>query len=155
MIIAIVSDTHGNIREFVNKVKTINPSYILHLGDYFEDGKAIEESTGIKTYIVKGNNDFMVDKAENELLVKIEDKEFYMTHGHLQNVYFGNEKILERAKNLKVDYGLHGHTHIYYDEEKDGIRIINPGSATYPRGRDKKGFVIVDIDSGKSERILL
>ena len=155
MIIAIVSDTHGNIEEFIDKVKEIKPSYILHLGDYFEDGQEIEKQTGIKTYIVKGNNDFMVNSAENELLVKIKDKEFYMTHGHLQNVYFGNEKILDRAKNLKVNYALHGHTHIYYDEEKDGIRIINPGSVTYPRGNDEKGFVILDIESGKSKRILL
>lgn len=40
MKVIVVSDTHGRVDNFVNKIKAMEkPELIIHLGDYVEDGE--------------------------------------------------------------------------------------------------------------------
>ena len=69
MRIAVVSDTHGYIHSFTDKIRTMEkPELILHLGDYATDGEKIAEELGIKTIIVKGNGDIGSNYNEYELI---------------------------------------------------------------------------------------
>jgi predicted phosphodiesterase len=46
---------------------------------------------------------------------------------------------------------LHGHTHVPRDETIDGVRWLNPGSASQPRGGSAAGFAWLTI--GRSGRV--
>ena len=42
MRIAVVSDTHGYINSFIDKINLMDkPDIILHLGDYVRDGEKL------------------------------------------------------------------------------------------------------------------
>ena len=145
MKIAVVSDTHGDISFFLEAMKNIKGvEKILHLGDYDIDGYNIEKKTGIITYIVAGNNDIGSREVQDKVL-NIEGHKILMTHGHKYNVYFGIDRLVYRAEEIGVDLVLYGHTHYFMDEHVGPIRVINPGSASLPRGNDQASFVILEI----------
>ena len=55
-------------------------------------------------------------------------------------------------QNQKIDVILHGHTHRYRNETKNGILYFNPGeSAGMLKGRNAVG--IVDLDTLEARRI--
>lgn len=156
MKIAIISDTHGYIDEVIKRLRKNPVDLIIHLGDYCNDALEIEKLTGIKTYVVRGNNDYTYSgNIPNDLIISIKGLKFFITHGHRYGVYWGIDKVLEKAKALDVQIALYGHSHIYFNEKIDGVWIINPGSPTYPRGGDKKSFVVLDLETMNLERIIM
>lgn len=51
-----------------------------------------------------------------------------------------------KGEELGANIILFGHTHVPLILEEDNIRIMNPGSVSYPRGVDRiKTFGIIDI----------
>ncbi|CCQ95955.1 Phosphodiesterase family protein [[Clostridium] ultunense Esp] len=147
MKIIAVSDTHGRIEEFVNKVNSMEKAdLIIHLGDYVEDGLDIENKTGIKTVIVKGNGDFFYQEYKEDEILEIEGKRILLTHGHKYNVRYGIDNLLYKGEEVKADLILFGHTHVSTFIEESGIIVMNPGSPSMPRGFDRrKTFGIIDI----------
>lgn len=72
-----------------------------------------------------------------------------MSHGNKQRVYSGVTVMYYLAAQAGAQIALFGHTHMRFDETFDGIRIINPGSASLPRDPSaKKSMVILDIADG-------
>ena len=61
------------------------------------------------------------------------------------------EDIGTPANDVKVV--IHGHTHIPRNQVLDGIRYINPGSATRPRGGSKKSLARLTIEYGKVSKV--
>lgn len=147
MKIYVVSDTHGRVEEFINKVNTMEKAdLIIHLGDYVEDGLEIEKLTGTKTIIVKGNGDFFHTEYNEDEILDIKDKRIFITHGHRYNVRYGMEKLLYRGEEVKADLILFGHTHVSTFFEESGIIVINPGSPFMPRGFNRrKTFGVIEI----------
>ncbi|GFN36976.1 metallophosphoesterase [Tepidimicrobium xylanilyticum] len=147
MKIAVVSDTHGKTKEFINKVLDMgNIDLIFHLGDYVEDGLEIEKHTGIETKIVKGNGDFFYSGFTEDEVLEIKGRRIFLTHGHKYRVRFGISNLLYRGEELKADIILYGHTHISTILNESGIIIMNPGSPTMPRGfNGKKTFGLMEI----------
>lgn len=147
MRIIVVSDTHGRIDSFVKSIKSIErPKFIIHLGDYVEDGEKIQSITNIETVIVKGNGDYFNQKYEEDKLLEIEGKRFFITHGHKYSVRNRLDTIMYRGEELKADVILFGHTHIPIILEEANMMIMNPGSPSYPRGVEReKTFGIIDI----------
>ncbi|NLV75498.1 MAG: metallophosphoesterase [Tissierellia bacterium] len=149
MRIFVVSDTHGNTIDFINKVNSMKkPELFIHLGDYVEDGEKIEKKTGVETVIVKGNGDYFHPKYNEDEILNIKGKTLLLTHGHNHGVRYGIDRLLYKAYEVGADLVLFGHTHLPFFHEEDGIILVNPGSASMPRGFNrKKTFGIIDIDN--------
>ena len=114
MLIAVVSDTHGNentILKIRNEIKERNVKYMIHLGDNIDDDVS---------YLVEN-----IDRV----------KGFFITHGHKYGVKMGLNNIFYKGKEVEVDAVLFGHTHIKIISKEDGLWIINPGSPSLPKDR--------------------
>lgn len=158
MKVAVVSDTHGRIEPFLNKLKQFNDvELIIHLGDTVEDAKKIREKTQLPLFVVRGNNDYMDVNTPWRELVRINGHKILLTHGHKEGVNFGETKLYYAAKEAEAEMVLYGHTHVYHYDEIEGIKILNPGSAGYDRGFEYESFVLMDItaDDISVERIKL
>ncbi|WP_077369670.1 metallophosphoesterase family protein [Anaerosalibacter sp. Marseille-P3206] len=147
MRIFVVSDTHGRINEFVRYAKKLEkPDLIIHLGDNVEDAYQIEKEMKVDTVVIRGNCDFVSNDIESEKLLKIKDKNIFITHGNKYNVKYDLTRLLYKAEEVEADMVLFGHTHIpFIESEKYGIIVMNPGSPTLPRGSSDYSFGIIDI----------
>lgn len=125
MQIIVVSDTHRDTR-FIQKLVLLYPQcqYFLHAGD-----SELNEFELHPFQSVKGNCDYFIKNKYRvlELLgVKI-----FMFHGDHTLL---DEDVLEGiGRNNNCDIIIHGHTHIPYYKNKNGIHLLCPGSTTYPR----------------------
>lgn len=148
MKIIVVSDTHGTIDEFIGKINNIRSSdLIIHLGDYVEDGEEIEKKSGIKTVMVKGNGDIFNKKYNEDEILEVNGRTIFLTHGHRYSVRYGITNLLYKAEEVKADIVLFGHTHVPVITEESNIKIMNPGSASFPRGfQTEKTYGIIEID---------
>lgn len=156
MRIFVVGDTHGNTKEFLDKVNIMEkPDLIIHLGDYIRDGIEIEGGTGVKTIMVKGNGDYFYSGYNEDEILSIKDKKIFATHGHKYSVRYGINNLIYKGQEVNADLILFGHTHIPLLIEEYNIMIMNPGSPYIPRGFDKKKtFGIIEIDRNISGKII-
>jgi hypothetical protein len=143
MLIAIISDTHGNsatFKKFADWAKQNNIKEIVHCGDIgFADfaKEMCRALPGIKFHLVIGNMD-----NDSELIGNLS------ANGQLPNaVFYGDigkteingKKIAfthfpEDAKKLaqagQFDLVFFGHTHAPSEEKIGACRLINPGNLT-------------------------
>lgn len=150
MKVLIVSDTHGrdyNLNNIIDREKPLD--MLIHLGD----GEGCEYNiakwinAGCDVNMVLGNNDFF-SNLDREKEIKIGRYKALLTHGHLYGVSLGVEGLLREAKARDLDIVMYGHTHKPYCEIKEGVRILNPGSLSYPRQSTGKGtYMIMYVDS--------
>ena len=151
MRVLIVSDTHGNDRNFERVLMRTYPvDRIFHLGDMEGSETYLEDISPCPIHMVRGNNDFF-SPAPTEQVVEVEGHRVFMTHGHRYGVAFGLEKLKEAAKARQCDLVFYGHTHRPMIETEDGVTIINPGSLTYPRQKDRKASYIIMEINGNGE----
>lgn len=145
MIVAIMSDTHGNL----NPVHLCLPllkgaELLLHAGDFYEDAQRIGSFLGIKAVGVTGNCDYMV-KGPSEEMLAIGSRRIYLTHGHLYKVKKDLSALVQRSKVLGVDVTIFGHTHTPTIFRRDGVLFINPGSLHSPRDGHAPSFAIMEV----------
>ena len=124
--IAIISDTHGYLsKQLIKELNQVD--LILHAGD-------IDSPSTFKTLnklgrliVVRGNMDMnpLFKQLPVEEMVDIQGIRFYMRHD------LGLLDIVPEASD--VDVLISGHTHRTADETRNGIRYLNPGSASFPR----------------------
>lgn len=121
--IAVISDTHGLIREEVRE-RIGKSNYVIHCGDFcsedvYEDIKKLTEHG--RFYAVKGNNDRWSEYLPESLEFDICGKSFFVTH-----------RRIDIPKGISSDFVLYGHSHKYFCEkiEINGKNQLwlNPGS---------------------------
>jgi len=130
--ILVLSDSHAALSFMRFCIQRVKPDHIVHLGDHYEDGKAMEEENPhIRFHLVPGNCDryrcepWLVDV----LSYCIGGVPFYMTHGHKHGVKSGTERLLNDARKSGAQAVLFGHTHIpCCYQEADGLWVLNPGT---------------------------
>lgn len=150
MKVLVTSDTHGiytQIRDYILSHDDID--LLIHAGDGVGDVESIGYETGINYEVVTGNNDYSSNEAFDKV-IEVYDLRIFLTHGHRYDVYYGEDKIIEKAKELDCDIAIHGHTHECKNTLKDGVTILNPGSVSMPRD-DNPGFFILDINKSSFE----
>jgi hypothetical protein len=135
MLIGIISDTHDRLlrtQQAVAMLRDEGVEQLIHCGD-LTGREVVEICSVLPCTFVFGNNDYDLP----ELRVAIEDtngqclewggvltlagRRIAVTHSHILKEY--RRLIAERP-----DYLLFGHTHDASDEQRDGIRFINPGA---------------------------
>lgn len=121
--VAVLSDTHGLLRENVKEVLH-TCSYIIHAGDV-DNQSIVRELASITTlYLVRGNNDgYWAECYPKTLTFSIGGIRFFLVH---------DRRNIPRPWP-KDGVIIFGHTHKYLCENRDGVLWLNPGSCGRPR----------------------
>lgn len=116
--IAIISDTHGLLREHVI-AELAEADCSIHAGDI--DTPSIVESIRQfgETYMVRGNNDKeWAEALPKSITVTIEGVRFFIVH---------DKRDIPKCLT-NVDVVVYGHSHKYSAEIVKGVLFLNPGS---------------------------
>lgn len=146
----IASDIHGSAywcRRLCQLVEEVQPDRLLLLGDLLYHGprndlprdyapkQVIPMLSQYKDMIlaVRGNCEAEVDQMvlpfpcmADFAQVYADGLTLYLTHGHHHNP--DNLPPLPQGSVF-----LYGHTHVKLDENREGIRCLNPGSVSIPK----------------------
>ena len=131
MKILVLSDSHAGLSFMRACIRGVKPDAMIHLGDYFEDGKDMaEEFPHIPMHQVPGNCDRyrMVQFHPEQLCYPVGGVKLFMTHGHNQKVKMTLALLKKEAKEMGAQAALFGHTHSAYCCQEDGLWLLNPGS---------------------------
>ena len=150
MKIVVFSDSHSDIESMKKIVDKEKPNMIFHLGDCIEDALALQKYTkDILVEFVQGNTDYRYN-YDKKIVLEIEGKKIFLTHGHKYHVKRGVSNILKKGIDKKVDITLFGHTHIPYLNYKNKMWLMNPGSINryYFKGKNCS-YGIIKIKNSK------
>ena len=161
MKLLIASDIHGSAYycgKLMELMETRQPDKLVLLGDLLYHGPRNDLPRGYapkeviamltkvaeKVIAVRGNCEAEVDQmvlpfscmAEYALLL-VDGVTFYLTHGH-----HSNPEDLPPLEKGSVF--LSGHTHVKMDEERGGIRCLNPGSVSIPKDGSRSCLLYED-----------
>ena len=156
MKILVLSDSHSGMSFMRYSIDRIKPDHIVHLGDHYDDAKAIaEQYPHIRVHQVPGNCDqFCRDPwAVETLNYDIGGVRFYMSHGHLHGVKSGNFRFVDAAAEAGAAVALYGHTHeAECFRTLEGLWVMNPGSCRSYGG--SVGLICIENKEISSCRIL-
>ena len=135
MRILVLSDSHSALSFMRRCIETVQPHAVIHLGDHYDDGRAMaEEYPRLSFYQVPGNCDahrgYIPDPETR--LETLGGVRILITHGHRHLVKQTLIRLLADARASRADLVLFGHTHsAYCQQEEDGLWVLNPGSCGY------------------------
>lgn len=151
MKILVFSDSHGAMGKMVEAMEHERPHHVFFLGDHYRDGIELSELyPDIPMDIVRGNCDW--GKGPDLRVVELEGVRFLLTHGHLQYVKSGLDELLQEAQNRQVQVACFGHTHLAKVVYRDGIYLMNPGSAGGCHARE--GYGVIEALGGSVNLLL-
>ena len=135
MRIAVLSDTHDRVPPALPE-RLRGADEIWHLGDVCEPSVlGAFEGLGPPLFVVQGNCDSHTAWPIELELVR-ERVRFYLVH------------VPPKRAPVGVSVVLHGHTHVPRDEAIGGVRWLNPGCVTRPRGVGPS-FAWLVVERGK------
>ena len=135
--IGVISDTHGSLHQRAYEALA-DCDYIIHAGDICNPGIIRELETLAPVYAVLGNNDY------NEYGPHVGR----YSKPVIEGVRSLGGKALEAGEPIP-NICIHGHTHIprleYGADARPVDFILNPGSATLPRGGFQRTIAKIEI----------
>ena len=139
----VISDTHGYLSsELLEALQGAN--YIVHAGDITSnaDYQTLQKIAPVKLCL--GNNDFCYNYGP-----MVKKKIIFFAAGLKWQVCH----YRERLDLVKCNIAICGHTHkpFVQRDEWTNTLVMNPGSPTYPRGREgaTMGRIIVDEEAAQ------
>jgi len=152
--IGLISDTHGYVEGWNKAVEIFgNIEFAIHTGDILSSGPFNPRTAGydplglarainfapFPTIFSKGNCDAEVDMLAIAFPIQSPYAFIYAdglrimaTHGHILE----EDEIIEMGRRYALDLIIQGHTHVRGIKERNGITLVNPGSASLPKGDD-------------------
>jgi hypothetical protein len=136
--IGIISDTHGTLYPLALQALE-GVDAIIHAGDIVVPEHISQLAAIAPLTIVRGNMDRAAELARIPLsqTLRIGGADFYVIH------------ILE---DLDIDPAtagfaavVFGHSHVPICQQQNGLWMLNPGSASYPRGGTRHSLMRVGI----------
>ncbi|MGB9730777.1 MULTISPECIES: metallophosphoesterase family protein [Calditerrivibrio] len=145
MRITIISDTHiYSIKNLPDQLldDISSSEAVIHAGDIV-GLKAYNELKEIskRLYAVKGNMDVEIEGLEDELIFQLGKFKIGLTHGHKYNNLY-NGLIYNFSE---CDIVVFGHIHSPYFYREKNLCLINPGSTSKNRWKNKNSYAIMDI----------
>lgn len=140
----LISDSHRD-KQTLSKIIKNEPNFdrVIFLGDGIEDVEDAFLTSSKPITSVAGNCD--TDCCiSSERVVKVENINIFITHGHFYDVKLTFKNVAQAAKSKECSVAFIGHTHIPTNDLVEGIRIINPGSVSY-----LGNYAIITIDNDK------
>ena len=151
MLVGVVSDTHNNQKNIDKIISIFNQEkvdFVIHTGD-IASSKALERFSQLNCKLigVYGNNDreeIGLSEVADRYNFKFQEPPYPIVIQERSIVIFHEPDQIDcyLKKNKDIDIILHGHTHRYRNESKNGVLIFNPGeSAGMLKGRNALGFI--------------
>ncbi len=141
MEVAILSDTHVPSRAerlpawVLDRCRAAD--HVLHAGDFDSPAAlaTVREAAGgaAKLTAVRGNTDPPSVGLPREASVDLGGVTFVLVHGDGPPYGYADRvvrTVRERVGSDAGAVGVAGHTHEHADERVDGVRLLNPGTAT-------------------------
>jgi putative phosphoesterase len=145
LLIGVLSDSHGKLKKAEKALRKMGSiDLLLHAGDYYEDAMILGGTYGINIKAVTGNCDRYAPGPVEEVM-DVNGYKIYLTHGHLFGVKHTLEKLGKQAETIGADIVIYGHTHVPYQEKKNGILFLNPGSITWPLFPGRHSFAVLEL----------
>jgi hypothetical protein len=152
MKIAVISDTHtsGNSRPVPEGAWPYLESadHILHAGDVCDPSLLDELKALAPLTVVMGNCDGWDVRewgATDELEITLDGIKFAMVHD--TGARAGRwERMRTRFPDARVV--VFGHSHLPWNEDRDGLLLFNPGSATWKRQAPTTSMGMLWISDG-------
>lgn len=133
--IAVLSDTHGLLREEVIQA-IAGCDAIVHAGDINNQQILDRLSALAPLYVVRGNNDKdWAAYIPQNVMIHMEDCMLFVVH---------NKKDIPEDLS-GVDVVIFGHSHRYSEQIVDGRLWLNPGSCGKRRFNQEITFAILTI----------
>lgn len=155
--VAVVSDTHipsraSELPDFV-EVEIEDSDAVVHAGDFdsvaaYESFRDLVGEEDAEFVAVRGNMDPGSLGLPKEDTLWVEDVQFVVTHGTGSLDHY-DERVVSAVRDARDDpdaVGISGHTHELRDQEIDGVRLLNPGSATGARPAERPSMLLVDVE---------
>lgn len=150
MKILVISDSHGKNGRMELAVEQESPlDRIVHLGDLEGGEDLLEAIAPCPVEIVCGNNDFF-SPYPREKVIELEGIRIFMCHGHNYGVSMGLERLAEAARMRDCTIAMFGHTHCPVVSQVGDIKVVNPGSISYPRQENRRpSYIVMNVDENK------
>jgi putative phosphoesterase len=123
---------------------------IFHAGDISRSWVLERLREIAPVWAVIGNND-----DDDELLKSLPVMRRFQMGQHRVGLIHGHTPLSKKrqtARQVAIEQGsgqfdcmIFGHSHKAEDTVVDGLRIVNPGSATWPRWQPAPSFAVVDV----------
>ncbi len=161
MDVVIVSDTHipSRARRLPTAVRDRiqRADHAIHAGD-FDSKSAYSDVDHLASRLtaVTGNTDPRVGLPD-VASVELGGREFVVTHGTGPHRGY-EQRVAETVRSEATTddpVGVAGHTHEALDTTRDGVRILNPGSATGARPATRTTMMVAEVDDGEVDVELL
>ncbi len=136
MQVAIISDTHIPSRAQrmpeAFRERVTEADHVLHAGDFDSEGALADiKAMASELTAVAGNMDARTG-LPSVASVELGGVEFVLTHGTGSKRGYESRVATTVREHAETDepVGVSGHTHEVLDTTNEGIRLLNPGSAT-------------------------
>ena len=147
--VGVISDTHGRLDPRAYNALA-DCGHIIHAGDIGDPGILRELQTIAPVTAVLGNNDF--DEYGSSVMrwarVTIEGVKFLVAH-YPRDVVYPSGRAFGPGSPIP-DVCVHGHTHMprleYGKVARPAQFVLNPGSASRPRGSSKASIARVYVE---------
>lgn len=155
MKIAVISDTHtrGNSRPVPPGVWPYLESadHILHAGDVTDPQFLDEMKSLAPVTVVMGNCDGLDVRdwgAEEQTTIELGGVNIGMVHdsGQKTGRWSRMRKAFPEARVV-----VFGHSHLPWNEDTDGLLLLNPGSPTWKRQAPYNSMALLWIEEGRVE----
>lgn len=153
--LAVLSDTHVPSRadripdRAIERVRAAD--HAIHAGD-FDSEAAYETVADVAADLtaVRGNTDPASLGLPAVETVELGGVRFVLTHGTGPTSGY-RERVLRTAREAVEEpaVSVSGHTHEVMDERVDGIRLLNPGTATGASPADRATMMTVRAEDGR------
>ena len=160
MKIMVASDIHGSLyyaKKIIDCFLEEKAEKLVLLGDIYyhgprnplpKDYNPMEVAKLLNSHkkdlrVLQGNCDAEVDKMISEfefaslVLMEIDGKKFYFTHGH----HYNKDHL---PKDIYYDVLCYGHFHVNMMEKVGDKTILNPGSVSLPKEDSVRGYIIIE-----------
>lgn len=129
MLLAVFSDSHGRPEGMRRAVEARRPDQVVFLGDGVRDAEGVARRfPKIPFMILRGNCDWSGGYDESILFWQ-DGVQIFAAHGHRHGVKMDRDAFANSVCCSGSKLGLYGHTHRALIEERDGVTLMNPGSA--------------------------
>jgi putative phosphoesterase len=158
MELAIISDTHvpgraSGIPDWVRE-RVEAADHVIHAGDY-ETPAVVDEVRSLADGAftgVRGNADPAGVDLPDVATVECGGVEFVVTHGTGDRIGYEDRVVAAVREHGGPDaVGIAGHTHEHTDEVHDGVRILNPGTATGARPGTETTMLTATVADGETD----